>query len=91
MKPRNILLILALLAGVAADTPRRLDEDLMKIQRAASEYRPDGSTMAQIERGPVKDTAYVRYSIRKGGQDVVTVVVTLKKTSKGWHVESCAR
>jgi len=95
MKTRFTLIVLGLmlLTVVAQDTPRRatVDEDMIVILKVAREYRPEGTTRAQVERVPAKDMAYVRYSVRRNGHDVAMAVVTLKKTSKGWEVESCAR
>ena len=88
-----MLLSLTLLIAVAEDTPRRVtsDKDMVAILKVAKEFRPEGAATVQVERVSGKDMAYVRYSIRRDGHDVVMTVVTLKKTSKGWEVESCAR
>jgi hypothetical protein len=91
MKARSVLLALALLAGVAADHPYRPETDLIAIMNAAKGYQPDGFTLAEVRFGPRKDAAYVRYSMRKEARDVAIIVLTLKKTAKGWQVESCAR
>ena len=94
MNARFILLGLILLAGVAADSPRLVGEDIDAIVKLAREYQPEGRpihTMVHVTLGPTKDTAYVRYSIRREGQEFVGAVLTLKKTAKGWQVESCAR
>lgn len=91
MKLRVIVLALALLAGVAADKPQRADQDLIAISNAAREYRPEGSTLAQISLNAGRDMAHVRYLVRRDGQDVAVSVLTVKRTSKGWEVESCAR
>jgi len=60
MNRRNILLMMACLACVAADKPRRFDDDMVEILRSAREYRPGGSTIAHVEKGATKDIAWVR-------------------------------
>lgn len=93
MKVKQVLLLLVLLSGVAADLPRRAvsEADTTAILKAAGGYKPDGSVITEVTRGKTPDIAYVRYSTRRGGQYLVTAVVTLKKTPKGWQAESCAR
>lgn len=91
MRARVMLLAMALLAGVAADTPYRPDKDLIAILNAAREYRPEGSAVAQVQMNRTKDVAYVRYTARKDGKDIAAAVLTIKKTTMGWIVESCAR
>ena len=95
MKERFALLQLSLtlLVGVADETPRpvTLDKDMIAILKVAKEFRPEGAATVQVERVPGKDMAYVRYSIRRDGHDVVMTLVTLRKTSRRWEVESCAR
>ena len=95
MKARFVLILLSmtLLSAVAGDDIHKPTQDKEKIAvlSAASKYKPEGATTVQVERVSGRDIAYVRYSVRRGGYDVVAAVVTLKKTSKGWEVESCAR
>jgi len=88
-----ILLSLTLLQAEAGDTSRRgvADQDLVAIKSAAAAFKPEGATTSRVERLRGKDIAYVRYSVRKGDHDIVMAVVTLKQTSTGWEVESCAR
>lgn len=94
MKTRStlILLSLAALTALAGETqsPVKPDDDLTVILQVAREHRPEGAATVQVERVAGMDLAYVRYSVRRDGLDVVTAVLTLKKTSKGWEVESCA-
>ena len=96
MKARFVLIILSmtLLSAVAGDDTHKptLDKEKVAILSVANKYKPEGTTTVQVERVSGRDKAYVRYSVRRGGYDVVAAVVTLKKTSKkGWEVESCAR
>ena len=93
MKAQHLPLILVLLSGVAAELPRRTvsGEDMTAILKAAGDYRPDGSIITEVTRGNTAERAYVRYSTRRDGHYVVTAVVTLKKTPRGWQAESCAR
>jgi len=77
------------LAGEPA-SPVKPDTDLTAIMQVAREHRPEGTTTVQVERVAGMNLAYVRYSVGRDGLDTVTAVLTLKKTSKGWEVESCA-
>ena len=91
MKVRVVILAVAVLAGVAADKPQRTDEDLVAVYSAARKYQPEGVAIAQVSFNPSRTMAYVRYSIRRDGQDIALSVISLKKTGNGWEVESCAR
>ena len=94
MKTRCTLILLSLtvLTALAGETPRPVkpDADLTAIMQVAREHRPEGATTVQLERVAGMNLAYVRYCVSRDGLDVVTAVLTLKKTSKGWEVESCA-
>lgn len=94
MNTRSTLILLSLTVPTAlageTQSPAKPDADLTAIMQVAREHRPEGATTVQLERVAGMDLAYVRYSVRREGLDTVTVVLTLKKTSKGWEVESCA-
>jgi len=80
------------MTALAGETksPARPDPDLTAIMQVAREHKPEDTTTVQVERVAGMDLAYVRYCVRREGLDVVTAVLTLKKTSKGWEVESRA-
>lgn len=93
MNAKRIILLLALLLGVAADSPRGRfsNDDMLAIMKAVQDYRPTDYTAAHFGTGLTPDTAMVRLCRQVDGRIVTTAVLTLKKTPKGWMVDSCAR
>jgi len=80
------------LTAAVGETKSRVkqDADMTAIKQIALDHKPEGTATVQVERVAGMDLAYVRYTERRDGLDVVTAVLTLKKTSKGWEVESRA-
>ena len=95
MKAHYLLLLVVLLAGVAADVPRSAfsTEEIISIRTTVLKYRPEGfgAATAQVVRGPLPNTAFVRLYQRRDDRDEIICVLTLKKDGKEWKVESCAR
>lgn len=93
MNAKRIILLLALLSGVAADSPRGRfsNHEMLAILKAIQDHKPGDYTTGHFGTGLTPETAVVRLCRQVDGQVVTAAVLTLRKTPKGRQVESCAR